>query len=153
MTELTHLLATRKNFISLIDSLTTEQLNKIPEGYSNNIIWNFAHNIVTQQLLCYKLAGKEMYIKDEIVNEFRKGAKPTKLVSVEEIENFKKMALDLISKTENDLKNEDFSGYKPYTTSYKVTLNSIEEAIKFNNTHEGLHLGYAMAMRKLVISE
>lgn len=151
MIELTHLLETRKNFIRLIDSLTTEQLNKIPESFSNNIIWNFAHVIVTQQLLCYKLASKEMYINDEIVNEFRKGATPTKLVSETEIEAFKKMALDFISKIENDLKTKDFTNYSSYTTSFNVTLNSIEEAVKFNNVHEGLHLGYAMAMKKLVI--
>ena len=77
MTELNHLLETRKNFIGLIESLTTEQLNKIPDRFSNNIIWNFGHNVVTQQLLCYKLAGKEPYMNEEIINEFRKGSKPT----------------------------------------------------------------------------
>ena len=151
MTELNHLLETRKNFIGLIESLTTEQLNKIPDRFSNNIIWNFGHNIVTQQLLCYKLAGKEPYMNEEIINEFRKGSKPTRLVSEEEITIFKKMAIELVSKTESDLKSGINWNYNSYTTSYNVTLNSIEEAIKFNNVHEGLHFGYAMAMKKLVI--
>lgn len=151
MTELTHLLITRNNFIQLIDSLSIEQLNKIPEGYSNNIIWNFAHIIVTQQLLCYKLAGKDMYIKDEIVEKFRKGTKPSGIASEEEISNYKKLALELVEKTKNDLATENKSNYTAYTTSFNVTLNNIEEAIKFNNIHEGLHLGYAMAMKKLVI--
>ena len=152
MTEFNHLLATRNNFIQLIDSLTTEQLNKIPEGYSNNIIWNFAHNIVTQQLLCYKLANHKMYIDNEMVDQFKKGTKPTGLVSEKEIAVFKKMAIELIAKIESDYESEIFS-YNSYTTSYNVTLNSIEDAIKFNTVHEGLHLGYAMAMRRLVISE
>lgn len=150
MTELNHLLETRKNFIGLIDSLTTEKLNKTPERFSNNIIWNFVHNLVTQQILCYKLAGKELYINEEIVTEFRKGSKPTRLVSKKEIAVFKKMALELVSKMESDLESEANWNYNSYTTSYNLTLNSIEEAIKFNNVHEGLHLGYAMAMKKLV---
>ena len=36
---------------------TPEQLALIPEGFHNNILWNIAHCVVTQQLLCYKLAG------------------------------------------------------------------------------------------------
>ncbi|MDB4088219.1 DinB family protein [Flavobacteriales bacterium] len=150
MTEFNHLLATRNNFIRLIDSLTTEQLNIIPARYSNNIIWNFAHNIVTQQLLCYKLASNEMYIDDEIVDNYRKGSKPTGVVTEKEISDLKKLSLELVSKMEIDLKSKDFN-YNSYTTSYNVTLNSIDDAIKFNNVHEGLHLGYAMAMKKLVL--
>ena len=61
------------------------------------------------------------------------------------------MAIELVSKTESDLKSGINWNYNSYTTSYNVTLNSIEEAIKFNNVHEGLHFGYAMAMKKLVI--
>ena len=140
----------RKLLNHFLENFSLEELNKVPDGFNNNIIWNFAHNIVTQQLLCYKLAGKEMNINDEIVNQFRKGTKPERIFTKDEIEMIKTSALELVSKTENDLKTEDFSGYKPYTTSYNVTLNSIEEAVKFNNTHEGLHYGYAMAMKKLV---
>ncbi|MEN8927961.1 MAG: DinB family protein [Flavobacteriales bacterium] len=150
MTELTHLLATRNNFIALIDSLTTEQLNKIPEGFSNNIIWNFAHNIVTHQLLCYNLSGNRMYVDKEMVHKYRIGTKPESLVSENEIKLLKELALDLPAKMKADLETEMFNDYKAYTTSYNVSLSNINEAIKFNNTHEGLHLGYAMSMKKLV---
>ena len=62
MIEITHLLATRNNLIQLIDSLTTEQLNKIQEGFSNNIIWNFVHNIVTKQLLYSFPKERKIYL-------------------------------------------------------------------------------------------
>ena len=51
-----HLITTRKHFVSLIENFSTEQLNKIPEGFSNNIIWNIVHCMVTQQGLIYGLA-------------------------------------------------------------------------------------------------
>ena len=151
MTEIAHILETRKNFIELIDSLTTEQLNKIPEGYWNNIIWNFGHTIVTQQILCYKLAGKPLNVSDEMVNKYRKGSKPEGNVSEAEITEFKKMGLELINQMENDLKTDSFENYTPYVTSYHVKINTIEDALKFDSLHEGLHLGYAMAMKKLVL--
>ncbi|MGB5463369.1 MAG: DinB family protein, partial [Aureibaculum sp.] len=30
------------------------------------------------------------------------------------------------------------------------TLNNIQDAIEFNNFHEGIHLGYILALKKLV---
>jgi len=39
----------------MITPFSLEQLNKIPEGFNNNLIWNIAHCVVTQQLLCYKV--------------------------------------------------------------------------------------------------
>ncbi|MCB0460976.1 MAG: DinB family protein, partial [Flavobacteriaceae bacterium] len=48
--------ANRKGILSLIEGLSIMQLNKIPQGFKNNIAWNVAHLLVTQQLLCYKLS-------------------------------------------------------------------------------------------------
>ena len=152
MTELTHLLETRKNFLRLIDPLTLEQLNRIPDGFNNNIIWNFGHAIITHQLLCYNLSGNRMYTHKELVHKYRIGTKPEEPVSQEEVDKLKSMATELITKFETDLKTDMFKEYKKYTTSYNVTLSNIEDAIKFNNIHEGLHLGYAMAIRKTLVS-
>ncbi|MCO6491351.1 MAG: hypothetical protein J5I98_23235 [Phaeodactylibacter sp.] len=43
-----------------------------------------------------------------------------------------------------------FQEFKACETSYGIKPNTIEEAIQFNNVHEGLHLGYMMALRKRV---
>ena len=150
MTELNHLIETRKNFLTLVNSLTTEQLNYIPKGLNNNIIWNFGHSIITQQLLCYNLSGNRTYVNKELVHKYRIGTKPEEVVSEQEIENLKKLALELPVKMQEDIQTDIFEEYNEYTTSFNVTLTNIEEAIKFNNVHEGLHLGYAMALRKLI---
>jgi hypothetical protein len=150
MTEINNLKETRKNFLSLINSLTSEQLNYIPKEMNNNIIWNFGHSLITQQLLCYNLSGNKMYTDKELVHKYRIGTKPEEPVSTEEIELLKKIALELVLKFEADLKTDMFTEYTEYTTSYNVTLSNIEDAIKFNNIHEGLHLGYAMAIKKMV---
>ena len=39
---------TRANAIAAIEGLSNEQLNEIPEGFSNNIAWNLGHILVTQ---------------------------------------------------------------------------------------------------------
>ncbi|AFM06152.1 hypothetical protein Fleli_3847 [Bernardetia litoralis DSM 6794] len=143
---------TRTNFLNLLNEFSLEQINQIPEGFSNNLIWNFGHLVVTQQLLCYKLSGNKIYISDEILNKYRKGTKPEADATLEEVEELKKLAFDLIDKFEKDYTENKsmFDSYSEYPTSYNYTLKSIEDAIIFNNTHEGVHYGYALALRKAI---
>jgi hypothetical protein len=51
------ILKSRQKFIELLDGLSIEQLNKIPTGFNNNIIWNFAHIVVSTQTLVYVRTG------------------------------------------------------------------------------------------------
>jgi len=53
--------------LEYFDNYTLEQLNKIPEGFSNNLIWNIGHIIVTQQVLIYKLSNLQGYIFGRII--------------------------------------------------------------------------------------
>ena len=47
----------RNVYLRFLESFSLEQLNKIPQGFSNNIIWNIGHIEVTQQILIYKLSS------------------------------------------------------------------------------------------------
>ncbi len=146
-----HLLnQTRQNFLNLIQDLSVEQLNKIPDGHKNNIIWNFGHVVVTQQILCYKLSGLAMYLDNEIIDKYRKGSNPSNQVTEEEIDMLKKAALELVEQTKLDYIEGKFKNFEKYPTSYGIELTHIEEAVSFNNTHEGLHFGIAMSLKKLV---
>jgi len=141
---------TRQNILRLIKTFDIDQLNTIPEGFNNNLAWNFCHVVVTQQLLCYKLAGKEMVVSNDHVEAFRKGSKPEDRVSQETIDLFIELATTTADKIEQDYTTGHFDGYKDYTTSYGMTLTSPEDAIRFNNVHEALHLGTILDLKKLV---
>ena len=56
----------------------------------------------------------------------------------------------MVDKLEKDYTENKsmFDSYSEYPTSYNYTLRSIEDAINFNNIHEGVHYGYALALRK-----
>ena len=66
----------RKILAQFLEKYTLVQLNTIPEGFNNNLIWNIAHVMVTQQVLVYKLSGLPLLISDEMVDKYRKGSKP-----------------------------------------------------------------------------
>jgi len=138
---------TRRNFIELVDSLTVAQLNEIPAGLNNNIIWNFGHIIVTQQLLCYLLAGESPKMDQVLIDKYRKGAKPEDIVNQAEIELLKSLATSLIDILEVDLGTDLFSNYKTYPTSYGFELTKIEDAIDFFAVHESMHYGVSLAIK------
>jgi len=141
---------TRTNFIQLLDGLTIEQVNKIPAGFNNNIIWNFAHIVSAQQILCYRLAGVSPVVDENFLELFKKGTKPEEFIDQEKLNHVKKLSTVTIEKLKIDFADKIFSNFTDYTTSYNVSLSNIEDAIKFVSVHDGLHYGYAMAIRKLV---
>src|SRR5690554_312461 len=133
---------------TFLETCTLEELNKVPKGFNNNIIWNIAHTIVTQQLLVYNLSAVPMFVSDDLVNRYRKGTKPEGAVTQSEVERIKGLLFTTIEKTKEDYKNQVFKTYTEYTVTTKSVLTNVEEAIDFNNFHEGIHLGYIMALKK-----
>ena len=140
----------RKAFIKLIDDLTIEELNKIPDGYNNNIIWNFGHVVVSTQTLCYVRTGVLQDATSVKFNEYyKKDTKPTYTVTEEEVAELKTIALESIEKIKEDYANGKFSNITPFTTAtYGVQMNSIEEILITTIGHDNVHHGYAWALKR-----
>lgn len=139
---------TRKILVNFLETISKEDLLAIPEHFNNNIWWNIAHVAVTQQLLVYKLSGLALNLPDDIIAKYGKGSIPSNEPSEEEFNSIKKALVDLVVKTEEDYNKGIFKNYNPYTTSANVTLESVEDAITFNNFHEGIHIGSILALRR-----
>jgi hypothetical protein len=140
----------RKVYVKFIDTYTPEQLNKVPNGFNNNLIWNIGHIVVAQQTIIYKGANLLMYISDDLVNLYKSGTKPTRDILQAEIDELKILLTSLIEKTEADFAAGKFITYNERTTGTGFHLASIQDALEFNNYHEGIHLGYMMSIRKFV---
>tara|TARA_R110002050_G_scaffold94765_1_gene197050 strand:+ start:28699 stop:29163 length:465 start_codon:yes stop_codon:yes gene_type:complete len=134
-----------------LENNSLEDLNKIPEGFNNNIIWNIGHIVVTQQLLVYKLSGLPMAVNDDLINKYRKDSKPGAFVSQEEVDEIKTLLLASAEKLEADYKSGIFKNYQEYTVSTTGnTLKNIDDALQFILFHEGMHLGYVLALVRAV---
>ncbi|CAM1349387.1 DinB family protein [Tenacibaculum insulae] len=140
----------RELVLKKIEGLSIEQLHKIPEGFNNNIAWNVAHLVVTQQLLHYKLSGLNCLVSDELIEKYKKGTVPTETFSEEELEEVKELLLGLPDTLKEDFEAGIFTEFNEYKTSAGFLLDSFKSAIIFNNLHEGMHLGIIMALTKLV---
>ena len=140
----------REKYLAFLENYSLGQLNKIPVGFSNNLIWNIGHAIVVQQRLIYRASGLPMNIADELVSSYKPGSKPTSIDTQETVELLKELLLSLQAQTKEDYANGKFVSYKELTTSTGFNIASIKEAIEFNNYHEALHLGMMMNIRKFI---
>jgi hypothetical protein len=140
----------RKFSLNLIDGISIEKLNEIPEGFNNNLAWNFAHVIANQQILCYRNAGAKPVISDEIIDKYKTGTRPEGFIDEKEFETLKQFLLSTIDKFEEDSATNIFENYKAFDLkSYPgVRLKNINDAAKFVSFHDGLHVGYSMALKR-----
>ncbi len=137
----------RARIAEMVESVPRERLYEIPNGFINNMAWHAAHTVVTQQLLVYGLSGLELEVSDEVVARYRKGT-PGENATPESFDEA--MAWLMIAPVDirQKIAAGAFESFTRYETSAGITLNSTEEAILFNNIHEGIHLGYMMGIRK-----
>lgn len=133
-----------------LDHFTLEQLNTVPDGYRNNLIWNIAHMVVTQQLLVYKFSGAPMLVSDELVERYKKGTEVTAPATAEEVAEIKNLLTSTIEQTEKDYANGLFANYNAYETSTGFIIKNVTDALTFNVFHEGMHIGIMMRLKKLV---
>ncbi|MDB5201244.1 MAG: DinB family protein [Ferruginibacter sp.] len=141
---------TRNWLMTLIKDLTIEQLNEIPKGFNNNIIWNMAHLIAAQQGVCYLRAGLTTTVDDAFFQEFKPGTRPERTIGADEAAVIKTMLFSTLDQLDLDLQKNMFKNYTGWETNYGVGMHNINDALNFVPFHEGLHLGYVMALKRLI---
>ena len=142
----------RELFLKLVNSLSIEQLNKIPEGFNNNIAWNFGHIVASTQSLCYVRSEVKPDLDIRFRAKYQKGSKPESFIMQEEIDILKQQLVSTINAIEEDVKNNVFEKVTPYSTvTYGHEMTTIEEILTCTLAHDSLHYGCALSQSKLVI--
>ena len=140
----------RKLYMNFLNKYSLEQLNVIPAGMSNNLIWNIAHVIVSQQKLVYALSGLPMHIPDSLFEKYQNGSRPDGKTTQAEVDEIKKLLSEMVEKTKADFEAGIFKEFHPYQTKTGFYLGTWKEAIEFNNYHEGIHLGIVLSIKKYI---
>lgn len=138
----------RKQIIDELEQHSLKQLLYTPVGYKNNLFWNAAHVLATQQLIHYYLTDNRMLVDIQFIQKYKKGTIGNTEVTEDDVTELKEMLESTPMQMFKDYRSEKLSYYRSYKTSFGMTLESIEDAILYNNIHEAMHLGYMMAMKK-----
>ncbi|HEY0046637.1 MAG TPA: DinB family protein [Flavobacterium sp.] len=140
----------RNGILMLLQNYSLEQLNEIPLGFNNNMIWNAGHIVVVHQMLVYKLSGLPMLISDEMVEKYKRGTRPDQFVEEAEVLKIKSLLGETVTHTKADFDAGIFKSYNEFTTMVGYTIRSAEDAMAFNYYHEAVHTGMMMSIRKFI---
>lgn len=147
--------ACRTKWLRTIEELTTAELNLIPVGFNNNLAWQLGHVVVSQQILCYKLSGNKFTIEEELIDLYKNGSKPERDFTDAEIAQMKGYLLSTIDQLMIDYVNGLFHNFTPYTISTYagLELKNVEDAVAFVVSHDALHYGCSLGLKRLVMME
>ncbi|MBL7934065.1 MAG: DinB family protein, partial [Bacteroidia bacterium] len=119
----------RTNVLNMASALSLEQLNKVPQGFKNNIAWNIGHLVAAVQGVCYGRSGLPMNVEASFFEMYKPESKPERDITTEELEEIKTLMFSTLDKLEVDYEKKIFGGFTPFKTRTGVQLNSIEDAI------------------------
>ncbi len=111
---------TRNNVIDTLKGLSNDQLNYIPEGFNNNIIWNVAHLIATQQLLVYGLSKTPFTVPKPLIDANKKGTKPSGYYSQTDTKEIVEYLTTTVNQMEIDYNSGVFSGGSVQNLFYEL---------------------------------
>ncbi len=140
----------RAKAMQMVEGLSLEQLNRVPQGFNNNIIWNLGHLVAAMQGVCYRRSNVPMRISEEFFQKYKPESRPEGDVSEQEVLDIRDLLNLTVDQLRRDYNQGLFETYTAFTTRYGVDINNIEEAITFLSFHEGMHMGYIMAQKRLV---
>lgn len=143
---------TRRHFLELTADCTPEEMNAMPKGFNNNLIWNLGHVIASQQMLCYEMSNLELRITKKHMDAYKPTTRPEGFIDQQGIDEIRKLAKTTIDQLADDYRSGLFETYQGRQTKYGPLLSNIDEAIAYVSTHETLHFGYAKALLKLLRS-
>jgi len=136
--------------MEVVREITVKSINRIPEdiadivpeGYNNNIRWNFGHIAFIQEKLVYGVSGEKMNLTKEYEDFFSAGTKPAdwkgtppslaeiSVILTEQTERIKEFVPGRFS--------EKLS--TPFTNRAGITFETIGETWLFSFYHEGMHM-------------
>lgn len=140
----------RLTIIDKIATLSLDQLNTIPAGFNNNMMWNLGHMVASQYGITYKRAGLDLPIEEIFFDTYKPGSRPERLFTADDLEQIKDLLISSLDHLETELQTSKFTNYPTWTTRYGADLHSIDDAVAFLPFHDGLHIGTVVAMMKLV---
>lgn len=144
-------LAIREKIVDLAQSLSVEQLNKIPAGMNNNIIWHIGHLVVSSEILCYHRTGVWPEKEIELADKYRNGSKPESFVEQAEITILLQRLMNSYDAILADYNKGIFKNITPYATlTFGVEMSTIEEVMSVCSHHDVLHAGQIQIMKRLV---
>lgn len=137
----------RSRTLEIVADLSTEQVNLIPNGYNNNILWHVGHILTTQERLAFRLIQDTLDLHESLMAFFLNGTKPADWQTTPPdiltlLPLLKEQSVRIKQRLQGRLDEQITLPFKD--------MNLLKEVLIYSIGHEALHVGYIMAMKKVV---
>ena len=131
----------RTNTVDLVKGLSEGQVNSVPEGFNNNILWNLGHIYLVQELFAFAFIPEPMLSPDGFSDLFGRGTKPSDWkVQPPTLPELIQLLEDQTSRIEEKLNSRlDEVVAKPFAMPSGLILKTVGEFLTFSMYHEGMH--------------
>jgi hypothetical protein len=143
----------RRFLLNELAGLSAGELNHIPAGSNNNIIWNLGHILATTQAVCYRRAGQPVKIDEQYFLPFLTNTKPGSFISQEEASIISGLLISTVHTLKSDYERRHFDNYTASENIlgiYGIELHTIDDAIDFLLYHDGYHAAKIHSLKQLV---
>jgi len=143
----------RSQTLKVIDGVTEEIADQIPEGFRNSIRWNLGHIYVVMERMALQHIGFPLHLPQGFKEQFENGTSPinhsgNEVPTLLEIETLLSEQQERIRFALADRLQEKF--IPPYTTSAGMTLETPEQFLSFLLYHEGMHFSVIKLYKSLL---
>ena len=134
----------------IIEGMDEAQLLAVPEGLSNNVVWNLGHVLFYESVFLYGQSDVPQAVPESYGELFKAGSSPADWNDPPDVAEVLERYKTQIDQTATDFEAGKFEGFKPMKIRDEMTLGSLEESLAFHCFHEGVHLGRMGALKLLV---
>lgn len=138
----------RMDLIEITENLTVDQLNTIPYGFNNSIVWNLGHILVVTDEILYENSPFSIPAHDFDISGFKKGTRPDNVIDEKDISLINSALSDtvprfrkLINAYAMDTQNNE---------SQLLEKLGNDKSIHFILFHEDMHIPTILHQLKLV---
>ena len=136
-----------------VANLSDEQMFAIPDGFANNIAWNIGHLIVIEQVMIYERCAVPMHIDADAMRAmYWANTAPSDWESQPDIAALVAQLAEQPQQLADDLARGVFNDkpFAPRTSGSGISISTLDEAIHYNNYHEGMHAGTMLSLLDFV---
>jgi len=147
----------RAQVLKVLEGVSEETADRIPDGFRNSIRWQLGHIYVVCERFAFQFVDAPLHMPDGFKPMFENGTSPLDALSsppslpgLQELKTLLSEQPERIRHTLGDRMQSPI--VPPYTTSGGMTLGSPEQFLSFSLFHEGMHLS-VIKLYKILLAE
>jgi uncharacterized damage-inducible protein DinB len=137
----------RSRTVKWIEALDFRIVDVMPTNFINTIHWHLGHILLVQDRVTLRLMGGGIGFPETYTDWFANGTKPadwqTEPPAVE-------VLLQELKEQTDRLQKQISGKLADKLTLPLFELETLEEALNYSFYHEGIHLGYMMALKRAI---